>query len=190
MLEYGLKREGDLYFLHSGKLIDAYAGIRADFTTLWKASYMIELTEILFPWAVGDKEMFYLLKESFGLLDKDESIDKISIIFEVRAMALGGYGINLDECCICGRPYTGQGSAVYKPEKGGIACLKCQQISAVSPKMGPDTVKIMKIIQVRSPNILKELDLTNKMITEINSVLKLHREYHLGIRPKTADYLE
>jgi len=190
VLEYGLKREGDLYFLHSGKLDDAYSGIRSDFTILSKASYMIELTEILFPWGVADQKMFYLLKESFGSLDKGESIEIVSIIFEMKAMAFGGYGINLDACCMCGRRYTGLGTAVYKPEKGGIACLKCQQISAASPKMGPDTVKMMKIIQPRSSNILKALDFTNEMITEINSVLKLHREYHLGIRPKTADYLE
>ena len=190
MLEYGLKREGDLCFLHSGKLDDPYSGIRSDFTTLSKASYMIELTEILFPWGVADQKMFYLLKESFGSLDKGESIEIVSIIFEVKAMALGGYGINLDACCMCGRAYTGQGVAVYKREKGGIACLNCQQASAVFPKMGSDTVKMMKTIQSRSSNIINELDLTHEMMKEMNSILKLHREYHLGMRPKTADYLE
>lgn len=190
VLEYGLKKEGDLCFLHSGKLDDAYSGIRSDFTTLTKASYMIELTEILFPWGVADQKMFHLLKESLGSLDRGESIEKVSIIFEVRAMALGGYGINLDACCMCGRGYTGQGLAVYKQEKGGVACLKCQEVSAVSPAMGPDTVKAMQAIQARSSNIMGELNLTNVMMSEIKSVLKLHREYHLGMRPKTADYLE
>ena len=190
VLEYGLNREGGLYFLHSGKLHDAYSGIRSDFTTLSKASYMIELTEILFPWGVADEKMFHLLKESFGSLDKGESIQKASIIFEIKAMTLGGYGINLDVCCMCGREYTGQGMAVYKREKGGIACLRCHKVSAVSPKMEPDTVKMMKAIQSRPSNIMSDSDLTNGMMTEINSVLKIHREYHLGMRPKTADYLE
>ena len=49
-IEYGRKRKGDLYFIHSGRLIDAYPGLRADFSTLSKASFMVELTEILFPW--------------------------------------------------------------------------------------------------------------------------------------------
>jgi DNA repair protein RecO len=150
---------------------------------------MIELTEILFPWGVADEKMFHLLKESLGSLDRGESIQKVSIIFETKAMTLGGYGINLDACCMCGRGYTGEGMAVYKREKGGIACLRCQQVSAISPKMEPDTVNLMKAIQSGSSNIMRELDLTDEIMTEINSVLKIHREYHLGMRPKTAGYL-
>ena len=61
-LEYGLRREGALYFLHSGKLINAYPGLRSNFTSLSKASFMIELTEALFPQGVVEPRMFELLK--------------------------------------------------------------------------------------------------------------------------------
>jgi DNA repair protein RecO (recombination protein O) len=55
-LEYSLKREGGLYFLHSGKLINAFPELRSDFGALSKASYMVELTEILFPLGVLTKK--------------------------------------------------------------------------------------------------------------------------------------
>jgi DNA repair protein RecO (recombination protein O) len=61
-LEYELKRKGDLYFLHSCKLIDGFQGVRSDFSALALACYMIELTETLFPLGVVDPNMFELLK--------------------------------------------------------------------------------------------------------------------------------
>ncbi|UCF57529.1 MAG: DNA repair protein RecO [Deltaproteobacteria bacterium] len=189
-LEYSLKREGGLYFLNSGKLINAYPGLRSDFAILSKASYMVELTEILFPLGVADRNMFELLRGSLASLSKGERIDIISILFEVRAMALGGYAINFDRCSICGRPYKGEGRAVFRREKGGIACIKCQQESAVSPGIDPQTVKMIKLMQTKPLTSLAKLKDTDEIVREIKPVLKLHREYHLGQRPKTASYLE
>ncbi|MBW2608820.1 MAG: DNA repair protein RecO [Deltaproteobacteria bacterium] len=189
-LEYDLKGKGDLHFIHSGKLIDAYPGLRTDFATLSKASFMIELTEILFPWELPDRKMFELLKESFRLLANGGGGDLIPVIFEVKAMALGGYGINLEKCCTCGRTYTGEGTAVFKPGKGGIACLNCQEITAVSTGMSPGTVEIMRLIQSKAPDVFNKPAISDEIISEIKPVMKLHREYHLGQRTKTSSYLE
>ncbi|KPK18421.1 MAG: hypothetical protein AMK69_24880 [Nitrospira bacterium SG8_3] len=188
-LEYSLKREGSLYFLNSGRLINAYPGIRSDFTSLSKASYMVELTEILFPWGVADRKMFELLKGSLDALAEVEKGDIIPFVFEVKAMTLGGYGINSDKCSICGRPYKGEGRAVFKRDKGGIACLKCQQETAISPGLDPKTVEVIRLIQTHPLGSLVKLQLTEEIAEELKPILKLHREYHLGQRPKTANYL-
>jgi len=189
-LEYELKRKGDLHFLHSGKLIDAFPGLRSDFSSLSLASYMVELTEILFPLGVADNKMFELLKNSFFEIDKGKKKDLLRIQFEARAMALGGYGIDLDKCCNCGRTYTGEGRAVFKRSKGGIACLKCQQESKLSPGLDHDTVKGLKTIQSDPWNEVEAFNFSDEMIREIKSVLKLHIEYRIGRRLKTAEYLE
>lgn len=189
-LEYSLKREGSLYFLNSGRLINAYPGIRSDFSILSRASYMVELTEILFPWGVADRNMFELLKGSLGALAEVEKGDIIPLIFEIKAMAVGGYGINFDRCTICGRPYKGEGRAVFKRDKGGIACLKCQQETAISPGLEPEAVEMIKVMKTHPLKSLMKLQMKEEIGEEIRPVLKLHREYHLGQRPKTAAYLE
>ena len=189
-LEYSLKREGSLYFLNSGRLINAYPGIRSDFTILSRASYMVELTEILFPWGVADRKMFELLKGSLGALAEMEKGDIIPLIFEIKAMTVGGYGINFDRCTICGRPYKGEGRAVFKRDKGGIACLKCQQETAISPGLDPEAVEMIKVMKTQPLKSLMKLQMKEEIGKEIRPVLKLHREYHLGQRPKTAAYLE
>jgi DNA repair protein RecO (recombination protein O) len=189
-LEYSRKRKDDLYLIHSGKLIDAYPGLRTDFSILLKASYMIELTEILSPWELPDPDMFEILKKSFHMLSEDIKIDLIPIIFEVMAMSHGGYSINLERCCVCGRTYTGDGTAAFKPDKGGIACMRCQPVTALNPKMSPETVNITRLMQSKSIMIFEQIDIPDEVISEIRPVLKLHREYHLGQQLKTANYLE
>jgi DNA repair protein RecO (recombination protein O) len=189
-LEYGLKREGALYFLQSGKLINGYPGLRADYSNLSKASYMIELTEVLFPAGVADQRMFELLKGAFLLMNEGESVAHIPMIFEVKAMALGGFGIHFEKCCRCGRAYSFEGNALFIPETGGIACLKCHRESTRSPLMGPETVRVLKEIQSESLTESKERRWTDKEIQEIKPVLRLHREYHLERRLKTSKYVE
>ena len=189
-LEYGLKREGGLYFLHSGRLLNGYGGLRKDFSCVAVASYMIELTEALFPPGVADTEMFDLLKASLETLARGGSGEKTAVVFEARAMALGGYGINLEKCCMCKRPYAGQGMAVFKPELGAIACLNCARGSARSPLMGPESVKIFSMLQSGPWETLWDVHLEETMIHEIRPVLKLHREYRLERRLKTAKYVE
>ena len=189
-LEYELKRGRELYFLHSGKLVHAFPGIRSDFSSLSLASYMIELTETLFPLSVTDKEMFALLKNAFLALNEGKRNGVLRILFEAKAMALGGYRINLDKCCGCGRPYAGEGRAAFKQSKGSLACLKCEQESKLSPGLSPDSVKVLRVIQSTPWDKAQTLDLNNEMIREIKPVLKLHIEYRTGQRLKTAQYLE
>jgi len=189
-LEIGFKKGRDIHFLHSGKLINALPGLRSDFTNLSRASYMVELTEHLFPWGVAEERMFGLLKDAFRLLEQGELAERIPIFFEAKAMTIGGFGINLGECCGCGRDYRGEGRAVFKREKGAIACMKCHQESALSPCLSPESVNLIKRIQSEPISKLIEITLTEEMIREIKPVFKLHREYRLEKRLRTSKYVE
>lgn len=189
-MEYKLRKKGDLYLLHSCKLVHSFPGLRSNFSVLSLASYMIELTEILFPLGVVDKRMFELLKNSFLTLNEDRRIEPTRLYFEAKAMALGGYKINLDKCCICGRPYTSEGTAVFKQSKGGIACLRCEQASKRFPGLEPDTVNELRAIQKAHWGKLESFMPTDKMIRELRDVFNLHIEYRIGKRLKSAKYLE
>jgi DNA repair protein RecO (recombination protein O) len=189
-LEYEPRGEDKPCFLHSGKLQHAFQGLRTDFTALSRASYMIELTELLFPPGVSEPRMFDLLKESLNALSEGECSARIPLAFELRALALGGYRINLEKCCRCGRPYKGAGLAVFIPERGAVACLKCRQPSAVHPSMGPETVKALGRLQTGSLCESTPQDLTETVLDEISGILKLHREYRLEQKLRTTKYME
>jgi len=189
-LEYGPRRNSELHFLDSCRLIHAFPGLRSDFYVLSLASYMVELVEILYPQNVVDNHIFNLLKKSFLALEEGGRNDILRMGFEANIMALGGYGINLERCCICGRAYTGTGRALFLQNRGGIACLKCEKESVRRPGMGPDAVKRLKIMQSKSWNDVRDISLTEEDIREIKPVLKLHMEYRIGKRLKSAKFLE
>ncbi|MBN2418669.1 MAG: DNA repair protein RecO [Deltaproteobacteria bacterium] len=189
-LEYSQKKKESLHFIHSGKLLDAFPGLRKDYNTLIKASYMIELTEMLFPWQLPDRGMFEILKKSLETLDRGENPGIVPVCFELAAMSLGGYGINIEKCSICGRKYMGHGTAVFRPDKGGIACMKCQEVTKLTPAISPDTVMTIKEIQTGLIKENFEINHSAAFLSEIKPVLKLHREYRLEHKPKSSNYLE
>jgi DNA repair protein RecO (recombination protein O) len=189
-LEYDERKTKDLCFLHSGKLLDNFAGIRKAFSALALASYMIELTEALFPLSVVDIKMFELLRNCLAALSNGGSNDIIRVLFEVKAMSLGGYRINFSQCCGCGRLYTGAGQAVFVRSKGGIACLKCRQATDASPGLDPTTVKLLMLIQSIEFDFNEGMSIAAGIIDQIKPVLKLHLDYHIGYSLKTSKYME
>jgi len=189
-LEYALKKEGELCFLYSGRLINGFPGLRSDFASLSKASYMIELSETLFPLGVSDPGIFELLVRSFDSLARGEAVDLIPLLFEARAMALGGYRINLERCCACRRAYKGEGWAAFKPDRGGIACLRCEQESAVTPPLRPESVWMLEQMQAGAFSEALALNPDNETLKELKRVLRLHHEFRLERKLKTSKYLD
>jgi DNA repair protein RecO (recombination protein O) len=189
-LEYEPGKGDAPCFLHSGKLQHAFQGLRADFTVLSRASYMVELTELLFPQGVSEPRVFDLLRDSLEALSEGKCSSRIPFAFELRALALAGYRINLEKCCRCGRTYKGEGLAVFIPEKGAVACLKCRQPSAIHPSMGPETVKALARLQTGSLCESTPQDLTDAVLDEISGILRLHREHRLEQKLRTTKYME
>lgn len=186
-LDYGIRKQGGLCFIRSGTLLDGFPGLRADFQSLSRASFMLELTGILFPSEVSDGNMFETLLHSLGALAAGADPEPVLLAFEARALALGGYAIHLERCCVCGRVYTGEGTAVFKRERGGIACLRCQPQSAETPALSPESAAALSDMQC---GLVNEPPASyGKVIDEIRCVIRLHREYRLEQRMRTAKYL-
>jgi DNA repair protein RecO (recombination protein O) len=188
-MEYERKRKGSLYFLHSCKLLHSFPKLRSDYTVLSLASYMVELTEILFPLGVAEARMFDLLRWAFDSLNQTGHTH-VRVLFEARAMGLGGYGINLDRCCTCGRPYAGEGRAVFVPGKGGLACLRCEREAPHTPGLAPESVKALETMQQGLGLEDPKLRVSESLLQEIAQTLRLHMDYRLGRRLKTAQYVE
>ncbi len=188
-MEYQKKPRGEFHLLNSGKLIHGYQGLRSDFTSLSLASYMVEITELLFPQNVVEIEMFDLLQQCFSALENFVRPDILRIIFEIRAMALGGYRIDLDVCSECKRVYTGAGRAVFVANKGRIACLNCRKESRQFPGMGNDSVRFLTHMQSYPWDGQNYMSLNDQTILELKQVLRMHLDFRLGKRMKSDKYL-
>ena len=77
-VEYELKKRGEPCFLHSCRLLETCNGLRKDFSSLSLASYMVELTEALFPENVAEGNLYRLIRRAFqGLSDRHLLIQSV-----------------------------------------------------------------------------------------------------------------
>ena len=189
-IEFREKRSGDLVFLESCELLDGFPGIRADYRLLLKASYMVELTEILFPSNVPSLGMFDILKLAFGALSNGRGSEECMLAFRARAMKTGGFGINLSRCSRCTRQYKGEGRALFSPLDGSIVCMACERETALMPGMEPETVRVLHELQSSDQLLPEAVKLNESTIRELKAVLKAHIEHCLGRQLKSAKYLE
>lgn len=183
------RRNNDVVLLESCELIEGFPAIRSDYNLLYKASYMVELTETLFPSNVQSSEMFRLLKFGLGSLSEKQNTDKTMIMFQARAMKIGGFGINVSQCSLCNRRYEGKGRALFHPPSGSIVCLGCEQESVINPGMSPKTVQVLEDFQSTDLSLLKNVKYDDDVIAELKKVLRVHVEYNLGKRLKSAQYM-
>jgi DNA repair protein RecO (recombination protein O) len=150
---------------------------------------MVELTETLFPSNVQSSEMFQLLKFGLGSISEKKNIEEIMIMFQARAMKIGGFGINLSQCSLCARPYEGKGKALFHPPSGSIVCLSCDKESVLNPGMNPKTVQVLEDFQSTDLSLLQNVQCDDDIITELKKVLMMHIEHRLGKKLKSAKYL-
>ena len=187
-VEFRERRSGDLVWVESCELLDGFPGIRSDYNLLLWASYMVEMTEMLFPSNVPSSEMFQLLRFGLGSISKRHNFDESVVVFEARALKIGGFGINLSRCARCGRRYTGQGRALFHPQSGSIVCLACEKESVVTPGMEPDTVYALHQLQSSDRLLSNGLKFNDNMVRELKAVLAAHIEHCLEKRLKSARY--
>ncbi len=188
-LEFTTRRTGEFHLIQSGKLVNGFPGLRKDFATLSHASYMVELTEVLFPAGVSDPDVFELLAGSLDRLSAGSGRDSTCMVFELRAMALGGFGLDFEACSVCGRAYRNEGRAVFTCESGGVACLGCRSETAQRPGIGPETVRVIRRVQSGPWEALQEVKVPEEIIAELRPVLRIHREYRLERELRTARYI-
>jgi DNA repair protein RecO (recombination protein O) len=188
-MEFRERRGSDLVWFDSCDLIDGYPGIRSDYDLLLKASYMVELTEILFPPNIPSSEMFRLLQSSLSYISEKQDTEHTIIIFQVQAMRIGGFGINVSKCGLCGRSYKGEGRALFHPPSGSIVCMACEQESAFTPGMDPKTVHALEQLQSHDFSISHTFQCNEDALRELKGVILSHIEHRLGKWLKSAKYI-
>lgn len=188
-LEFRERRSSELVWLDSCELIEGFPGIRSDYKLLSRASYMVEMTEILFPSNVPSPEMFQLLRSALGSISNRRDTEETLIMFQARAMKIGGFGINSSKCSLCGRPYKGKGRALFHPPSGSIVCLACEKESVLTPGMEPDTVHVLEQLQSSDLSLSTTLRFNQDILRELKGALMAHIEHRLGKNLRSAKYL-
>jgi DNA repair protein RecO (recombination protein O) len=85
------------------EIVRAHTMLNEDLPRLAHGLYFAELTEQYMIEDAPHAELFDLLDTALSLLETNLQVDRIARWFELAAMSLSGYALNLSDCGACGR---------------------------------------------------------------------------------------
>ena len=122
---YELYRKGDMYWLRSGSVLNAFYNLSEDITRMSLATYLCSVADELSDEGEEASALLRMLLNSLYALDRGQKSHRIiKGVFELRAAAMSGYAPNLMGCDICGEGYPE--NCYFDIMNGRLVCADCQ----------------------------------------------------------------
>lgn len=133
MLCYGqftLVRGKSLYTLRGASPIESFFDISASIEKLALATYLCDITRTFVAEASREPEILRLLLNTLYILaHKNRPLALIKAVYEIRLIALAGFGVETRRCVRCGARGVQAGLSV---SEGGTVCRQCLSAAADS----------------------------------------------------------
>ncbi|MDD5703281.1 MAG: DNA repair protein RecO [Dehalococcoidales bacterium] len=192
MLTYSqvrMARGRNLDTIIGSQTIDSFLPLKND---LWLTSYGLyaaELVNQFTPMHVSTPALFNLLVETLRRLSRAENIDLTLRYFEIHLLDLVGYRPQLQECVACKvelRPVVN----VFCSNAGGILCPNCKYEYPASFPMSVDALKVLRLFQKSSFDVVPRLKISPELSREIKNALASYIRYLLEREVKSATWLD
>lgn len=112
----------DIMTINNIDTIDGFYPVSEDIKKLSLCVYLADITYCILGMNNPDSRMLHLFLNSvYALAYRDEPMDKVKAVYELKMMSIGGYSPQLNACVSCGS------NEVYAFDllKGGSVCRAC-----------------------------------------------------------------
>ncbi len=160
-----VKGGSDLWRLEAARLRRPFLGLRQDYRRLLAAGPVWEL--LLRGSATHDPqprvlELALLTLERLGRAESSGEMLSALVVFLTRLLSLSGYGLNLEGCLYCGRPYRPDERMLLSLE-GGLVC-PCRPPERGAQSAPPGLVMALRAAQALEPEALGRLGLARDLL--------------------------
>ncbi|MBW1840218.1 MAG: DNA repair protein RecO [Deltaproteobacteria bacterium] len=186
------RRKG-LPILQEATLTQPFAGIRSSIRKTAYASYCAELIN---EWLEGDEKqplLYHLLHHVLAELDSDQIPEAaLSILFQMRFMAISGLSPNLRHCGVCRLEMEkmAQDSVVFDLGKGGLICKRCATGSTGRISLSKGTIKQLQWIENGPLAKAERIRFSSQSLKEGLEFLETFVPYHLGKEVRSLKFLK
>lgn len=170
-----------------------FAGIRSDIIKTAYASYWAELINEWMEEHQRQDQVYRLFEYVLNALDlglKPEAA--LSIIFQMRFMAISGLWPNIHYCNICRTAIdqTQTDSFDFDFKRGGLACNGCKPVKTANIPLAKGTIK--QLLWIKNGELAKvtRIKFTAQSIQEGLKFLEAFVPYHLGKEPRSLMFLK
>ncbi|MEW6183064.1 MAG: DNA repair protein RecO [Bacillota bacterium] len=182
-----LTREKELSRVDQAEELEHFQHIEKDVRWFGLAHYYAELVDGFTVDEVPNRPLYLLLVESLRKLNGDSEL--LTRAFEIRVLALTGFGPELDCCVSCRKPLDHVRSLAFSPEAGGVLCPVCRKgFTAMS--MLPGTLRTLRRLPEDTLGRVFTLKPDPAVRTELKRILPATIAYHFGYRPRSLGFLD
>ena len=119
-------RGRDLTLLAEARIVRVRAGIVSRLEAVDAAGLALRWTRDLCPPRTDEPGAWVALVELLDALDEGKTEPNVELaFFSLRLLTEVGYGLELDQCVVCGKPCPDDKPARIDAARGGIVCLSC-----------------------------------------------------------------
>jgi len=186
-------RKKGLPVLQEASLEDPFFHIREDVVKTAYASYWLEL---IYLWLVEGEPQKNLYRLTWHVLSELNRgvipVEVLSILFQMRFLALAGFRPNFDHCHTCKTclDQIRHGTVVSDPSSGGIVCPTCCGIPTSGRlKISKGTLKQLQWAENGDLERAARVRFSPMAIEEGIRFLEAFVPYHIGKAPKSLDVL-
>jgi DNA repair protein RecO (recombination protein O) len=185
-----------IYFDRQGKnlvtvnnfdIIHSFQKIRENLLCSASAQYLAELVLGFIPERAGAPEVFSLFLAALKALQGCEDPEPILRIFEIRFLALTGFGPHMDGCVGCG---ASAAAVRFSLAQGGVLCPRCEQGTAITRPISRGAVVFWNQALRMNLDRIDRVRLQKGLNGELRRLT--HRVFvsHLGREIRTFTFLE
>ncbi|MDP2647556.1 MAG: DNA repair protein RecO [Desulfobacterales bacterium] len=189
---YTLGRGSGLPVLKEASLCHSFPNIRVH---ILKTAYASYWSELINEWVEAEQQqvqLYHLLYHVLKELDAGNTPEAaLSIIFQIRFMALAGLVPNLGHCSVChaDTEMIRQNRVIFDLSRGGIVCEKCDTGSIRRIFLSKGTIKQLTWVASGGLNKAVRIRFAPQTVKEGLGLLEGFVPYHLGKEPRSLKFL-
>lgn len=171
------KSKSSLHLVSQCDLKRDFRLIKSDLERVKRAFRLIELLDALTVQEDKNERIFDLAIDCLNQLENGYNLDKILIIFKIKALDFCGFRPHLDSCVSCNNRIISQARLSLK--FGGLLCEYCLGRDIRSRNIFRGTVASILYIEKNEFHKVLRLGINKEIMKELNKVLDAFLEFHL-----------
>lgn len=176
------------YTLASASISNYFAELRTDVEGACYGFYFLDIASYYSREANDETQLLKLLYQTMRALTKKSLPDRlIRCIYELKAVTVNGEGPDVFHCVLCRKEGTG---GVFSARRGGLVCAGCSAQAPDGISLDPSTLYAMQYIEVSSIEKLYTFTVSEKVLLELETVMRRYMELYVDRHFKSLDILE
>ncbi len=176
------------YTLVSASISNYFSELRTDVEGAYYGFYFLDVAGYFAREANDETELLKLLYQTMRALTNVHIPNRlIRCIFELKAITINGEGPQVFECVCCGKK---ESTLLFSVRKGGIICPECEGKVTDTVSISTSTLYSMQYIIGSPIEKLYTFKVTEKVLTELETLIQMYLEIYVGKRFKSLEILE